>query len=102
MGDMNTTFENKVKILSRLNKSIEKNTTLKPVANRISLGLNLATAIDYGIVTEHNDKISLAIDSGFGFVLTTYGLEDTGFEKAWEIDPNLTMPTIWIEEDSND
>lgn len=97
-----TTYENKVKILSRFNRVIDKMPILAPVAERDSLGLNLAMLIDYRIVTERNEKITLVIDSCFGFVISIYGIEDTGFEEAWQIDPNLPMPDAWLDDDEDE
>lgn len=97
-----TTYENKVKILSRFNRVIDKMPILAPVADRDSLGLNLAMLIDYRIVTERNEKITLVIDSCFGFVISIYGIEDTGFEEAWQIDPNLPMPDAWLDDDDEE
>lgn len=97
-----TTFANKVSILSRMNRVVDKTPRLKPLAERDRLGLNLATLMDYGIVTDINDKVILTIDSCFGFLLSVYGLEDKGFEHAWEIEPNLSVPDTWIGDDLDD
>lgn len=98
---MTTTFDNKVKILSRINRVIDKMPKLAPAHERASMGLELAMLIDYGIVTERNKKISLVIDSCFGFVISLYGLQDTGFEEAWQIDPNLPMPDVWLDDEED-
>jgi hypothetical protein len=99
---MTTTFENQIKIMARLNRVVGKTPKLDSIAHQISLGLNLAMAIDYGIITERSEKITSLISEAFRYVVRTYGLEDTGFEHAWEIDPNLRMPDIWIAQDNED
>ena len=102
MDTMTTTFDDKVAILARISKTVDDMPTLQKVAKQIELGLNLASLIKLGVVTELNDKISLVIDSAFRFVLTKYGLEDNGYKNAWDIDPNIPMPKLWIAEGLDD
>ena len=97
---MTTTFQNKVAILSRLyrvnDKISYKDTSVSP------LSMPLAMLMDFGIVTDINDKVVVLIDSEFDKVLAHYGLQDTGFEYAWQIAPNLPMADIDLPDEDDD
>jgi len=94
-----TSFASKVAILSRINRVIDKISYTVEVGN---LSMTLATLIDWGIVTDKNDKVLILIESQFDKVLSHYGVEDTGFEEAWQIVPNLPVPDSWLPDDDDD
>ena len=94
-----TSFDKKVSILSRINRVIDK---ISYGEKHDNLSMTLATLIDYGVVTDMNDKVLILVGSEFDKVLSHYGLEDTGFEEAWQIDPNLPVPDSWLPDDEED
>jgi len=97
-----TTFENKVEILARINRVADNMPQLGTLGNQLSLSLGLATLISYSIVTEKTEKIVRMIDNSFAVILSHYGLEDTGFDKAWKIDPNIPLPVLPMGDDDDD
>jgi hypothetical protein len=102
MGDMTTTFDNKVKILARINRTVDNMPQLGTLGNQLKISLGLATLLDYSIVTEKSEKIVGVIDNSFAVILSHYGLEDTGFDRAWQIDPNIPMPTPPMKDEDSD
>ena len=94
-----TSFDKKVSILSRINRVIDK---ISYGEKHDNLSMTLATLIDYSVVTDMNDKVLILVGSEFDKVLSHYGLEDTGFEEAWQIDPNLPVPDSWLPDDEED
>lgn len=97
-----TTFENKVEILARINRVADNMPQLGTLGNQLSLSLGLATLISYSIVTEKTEKIVRMIDNSFAVILSHYGLEDTGFDKAWQIDPNIPLPVLPMGDDDDE
>ena len=75
---------------------------LGTLGNQLSLSLGLATLISYSIVTEKTEKIVRMIDNSFAVILSHYGLEDTGFDKAWQIDPNIPLPVLPMGDDDDE
>lgn len=75
---------------------------LGTLGNQLSLSLGLATLISYSIVTEKTEKIVRMIDNSFAVILSHYGLEDTGFDEAWQIDPNIPLPVLPMGDDDDD
>ena len=53
-----TSFENKVSILSRINRVIDK---ISYGEKHDNLSMTLATLIDYGVVTDMNDKVLILV-----------------------------------------
>jgi len=99
---MTTTFENKVSILSRVNRTLPDMPQLKPFAEKVTIGLSLATLLDYNIVTEQNDKIARTVEVAWLSLLAHYGIEDKGFSEAWEIDPDIPIPELFLADDEED
>ncbi len=102
MRDMKTTFENKVKILARINRVADNMPQLGTLGNQLSISLGLATLLSYSIVTEKTEKIVGIIDNSFAVILSHYGLEDTGFDEAWQIDPNIPLPVLPMGDDDDE
>ena len=97
-----TTFENKVEILARINRVADNMPQLGTLGNQLSLSLGLATLLSYSIVTEKTEKIVRMIDNSFAVILSHYGLEDTGFDEAWQIDPNIPLPVLPMGDDDDE
>jgi hypothetical protein len=79
-----TTFENKCAILSELWMDERDAEDLQDLFNYGDLGFPLAYAIANGIV-EETDKARSFVEETFDLLISSYGLEDEGFEDYDDI-----------------
>jgi hypothetical protein len=79
-----TTFENKCSILAELWVDERDDVNLQDLFNYGDLGFPLAYAIANGIV-EETDKARGFIEETFDLLISSYGLEDEGFEDYDDI-----------------
>ena len=79
-----TTFENKCSILAELWMNERDDEDLKDLFSYGDLGFPLAYAIENGIV-EETDKARSFIEEVFDLLISSYGLEDEGFEDYDDI-----------------
>lgn len=82
---METTFENKCRILSDLWIKYRNEETLEDFFSYTDISLPLAFLISEKIVSEKNGAIESFIDEAFMLFLQAMNIEDDGFEELDEI-----------------
>lgn len=77
---METTFDNKCRILSELWLAHRNNEDFKDFISYNDIALPLAFMIEEGIVDNPHDLAKSFIDESFDLLLKAAGVEDLGFE----------------------
>jgi hypothetical protein len=93
-----TTFENKCGILAELWIAERDDINLKDLFDYGDLGFPLAYCIANGIV-EETDKARSFVEETFDLLISSYGLEDEGFEDYEDI---IFATGIEMDEDEDE
>lgn len=100
MTDSNTqtTFANKIKILSELSENHRENLWLTDWFKAFKAGISFAHALHAGAVIDSESRHKALMEEPFDVLINHFGQEDLGFTSAEELLRTMAIDT-WQDHD---